>query len=167
MPKPLSQSELILEATREYNRLTAFLQEVPLEKWDLPGALGRWSVREVLAHLIAWHDLYRCWQAAGERGELPPIPAEGYNWAQLPALNEKLRQDWAGIAAEDMTRRLHASHGEILAGVESLAEEDLLRRGVPAWTGKHNLLSYLNSITAAHYRWSFTEMRRNLRKGTF
>jgi hypothetical protein len=55
-----------------------------------PGIVGEWSVKDVLAHLYEWEQMVLRWLAAGKRGETPEVPAEGYKWNQLPALNEEI-----------------------------------------------------------------------------
>ncbi len=45
------------------------------------------SVRDVLAHLHAWHLLLEGWYEDGMIGGSPALPADGYTWRQLDALN--------------------------------------------------------------------------------
>jgi len=49
----------------------ALVQEVgllPADARDRPGACAEWSVKDILAHLDAWHDLFLGWVADADAG---------------------------------------------------------------------------------------------------
>ncbi|MCU0281239.1 MAG: ClbS/DfsB family four-helix bundle protein, partial [Acidimicrobiia bacterium] len=92
MPRPATRADLLAAIDSELARLIAQVQQVPPADRLRPGACGEWSVKDVLAHLDAWHEMFLDWEAAGCRGEKPVIPAPGYTWATTPALNEEIRR---------------------------------------------------------------------------
>ena len=63
---------------------------------ETPGACEPWSVKDILAHLDAWHGMWLRWEHFGVRGEPTPMPAEGFTWAQTPDLNARIHADTAG-----------------------------------------------------------------------
>jgi hypothetical protein len=40
--------------------------------------LGQWSVKDTLAHLYEWKQMFFTWYESGLRGENPVLPAPGY-----------------------------------------------------------------------------------------
>ena len=63
---------------------STLIAEVDRER---PGACEQWSVKDLLAHLDAWHELFLGWEAEGSDGGKPAMPAPGFTWAQTPKLN--------------------------------------------------------------------------------
>ena len=163
MPRPQTKSDLMAEAQTEYESLKNFLETVPAEKMVAPGALGEWSVKDVLAHLIEWQRMFFVWYETGLRGENPVVPAAGYNWGKLPALNQKIFETYCDIPLTEIINNFHAEHRKTIDLVESLTEEELFTRGLFPWMRNNHLGAYIVANTGSHYRWARTEMRKNLK----
>ncbi len=166
MPRPDTKESLIQEITKERKALEKFLTTLTPEQMTAPGALGGWTVKDVLAHLAEWEQMCLGWYAAGLRGENPRLPASGYTWAQTPALNQKIYEKHHNRPLEDILAWFDESHRQIFALVEQLSEDDLTVPGRFPWTKQNSLISYLTSATSSHYRWARTEMRKRLAKTT-
>ena len=163
MPRPITKSELITESEKEYAALEKFLSPLTPQQMLQPGSLGDWSVKDVLAHLLEWQQLFFGWYAAGERRETPALPAEGYKWNQLPALNQAIYEKHHAVPLEDILARFRASHQQTMQFVETLTEEQLFTPGIYSWTNANRLAAYIAANTASHYRWARTEMRKALK----
>lgn len=163
MPRPVSKAQLIDEARREYAALEKLLAPLSLQVMTAPGALGEWSVKDVLAHLYAWQQMFFGWYAAGLRGEIPALPAQGYNWAQLPALNQAIFERYQETPLDELLACFRQSHQATLALIESLPEAELTATGQYAWLRQHSLLTYFNANTASHYRWARSGLRKGLK----
>jgi len=94
MPRPQTKAQLLTESQQEYDALEKFLAALTPEQMIQPGALGEWSPKDVLVHLYEWQQMLFRWYEAGQRGETPPIPAEGFKWSQLPALNQQIYEQY-------------------------------------------------------------------------
>lgn len=164
MPRPITKSELISESEKEYAALEKFLAPLTPQQMLQPGALGEWSVKDVLAHLFEWQQLFFGWYAAGERGETPALPAAGYKWSQIPALNQAIYEKHRDIPLEDIFARFRASHQQTMQLVEVLTEEQLFTPKIYSWTNANRLAAYITANTSSHYRWARTEMRKALKK---
>ena len=164
MPRPTNKAELLADSRKEFDALEKFLETLPPDQLTEPGALGDWSVKDVLAHLYEWHQMVFCWYEAGLRGETPAVPAEGYKWSQLPALNQAIYERYRDRPLGDVLGDLRASHQRTVALIEELDEETLFARGLYPWMNKNHLAAYFTSNTGSHYRWARTEMRKTLRK---
>jgi uncharacterized protein (TIGR03083 family) len=163
MPKPTTKDELITEMRTERETLDAALAALTPEQMIEPGVVGDWSVKDVIAHLTAWHELYLGWYAAGQRGENPPTPAEGYNWGQLPALNERIYEQHRDQPLEAVMMEFRASYDQMLAAIEGASQEELFTPGYYAWTRKNALAGYADGCGGDHYHWASTEIRKGLK----
>jgi hypothetical protein len=49
-------------------------------------------VKDLMAHLVEWEQMFLGWYRAGLRGENPQTPAPGYTWGweSLHKLNDKI-----------------------------------------------------------------------------
>lgn len=48
------------------------------------GVVDDWSLKDLLAHLIAWDDLFIQWYLIGQRGGEPEVPALGMGGYRRP-----------------------------------------------------------------------------------
>lgn len=163
MPRATTKTQVIKDSKEEREKLDNFLATLTPDQMTEPGMLGDWSVKDVLAHLYEWEQMVLRWIAASERGENPAVPAEGYKWNQLPALNEEIRQKYSGIPLEEMQQMYSDSHKQIMNTIESISEEDMFTRGLHKWMNKNTLGAYFVSATSSHYRWAYKEMRKGLK----
>jgi hypothetical protein len=144
----------------------ALVREVgllPMDARDRPGACVEWSVKDILAHLDAWHDLFLGWVAEADAGGSPAIPAAGHTWRTTPALNEEIHLRTRTDPWDSVVARLAESHGRVRALIAG-AGDDLFDKGVVRWTGSTSVGAYAVSATSSHYAWALDLVRR-FRKG--
>jgi len=163
MPRPQTKADLLAEGQREYDALEKFLAPIHAEAMLAPGALGDWSVKDVLAHLLEWQRMFFMWYEAGLTGQTPAVPAPGYNWGQLPALNQAIYETYRDQPLDEVLREFRLEHCKTMDLIESLPEEELFARGRYGWMRNNHLAAYLVANTSSHYRWARTEMKKNLK----
>ncbi len=163
MPRPVSKSQLIEAAEKEYTALEKLLAPLNADQMTCSPAPGEWSIKDVIAHLYEWQQMFFRWYAAGLRGEIPAVPAEGYKWSQLPALNHHIYETYRGLPLEDALRLFRGSHRQTIALIESLTEADLFMRGKYPWMNQNQLSAYFHANTGAHYLWARGEIRKRLK----
>lgn len=163
MARPASKSQLITQAQANFEALMQTLDALPPADRVCPGVNGPWAVRDVLAHLSAWHHLFFEWYEAGSRGEKAPMPAPGYTWKTTPELNERIFQEHRHEDYETTLARLEDSHHRIMAIIESHSDEELFTKRRYMWTGSTSLGSYAVSATSSHYEWAIDLIRSFLR----
>ncbi|NOT09446.1 MAG: ClbS/DfsB family four-helix bundle protein [Gemmatimonadales bacterium] len=162
MGKRLRRQELLVEIHRERAALdAAFAGLTPRQMTTAGVTHGGWSVKDVLAHLVAWQQMNLDWYAAGLRGEKPAMPAPGYTLRELPRLNEAIYRKHHRRSLQSVLRDYKAHHDRVVALITSLPDSDLITLGRFSWTGPSWTLSdYLRASTAAHYLWARTRIRR-------
>ena len=117
------------------------------------------ELKQILAHLHAWHRLLLNWCSTGPHGK-PELPAPGYNWRQTRELNRQLDHEFESVALPSVRRRLKLSYGRVVKLVDGLSEEEFNQPGHFKWTGNNALASYIIPNTVSHYRWAIRKIKK-------
>jgi len=162
MGRRLRKRELLEEIRRERAALDDTLALLTPRQMTQPGVTrGGWSVKDVLAHLVAWQELNLGWYEAGLRGEKPAMPAPGYTLRDLPRLNQMLYRRHRRRSLRAIRTDYIAYHGRMVALIQRLSDSELVTLGHFNWTGPSWTLSdYLRASTAAHYLWARRRIHR-------
>jgi hypothetical protein len=163
MSRPLNKSQLLAIIQKEYTALERFIAPLTagqLAHAPLPGA---WAVKDILSHLYEWQQMLFTWYETSLRGETPAVPAPGYKWSQLPALNQHIYEKYHDLTAEQALAQFRESHKKAIDFIENLSDVDLTQPGLYAWMNQNMLMAYLNSTTAAHYVWALKEAKKVLK----
>jgi hypothetical protein len=141
--------------------LLAAVDEVPPERRLGPSGYPRGSVKDMLAHLDAWHRMFLQWERVGRTGEVAAMPAPGYSWKATPALNMEIHQRHADDCWEDVMASLRESHAQVREVIESYGDEELFEKKRYRWTGSTSVGSYAVSATTSHYDWAMKHLRQS------
>jgi hypothetical protein len=160
----MTRAGLLERIASERHSLAATLDGLSPEQMELPGVIGRWSVKDILAHLAAWEELFCGWYQAGLRGETPELPAPGFTWREMDALNEQIYQQHGARLLVEVRAWFDASHQQFLALVAGIPEADLFSRPRYAWQGKYRLVTYVLANSAQHYHWAAGHIRKWLKR---
>jgi hypothetical protein len=120
-----------------------------------PCAPGKWSVKDTLAHLTAWHARLLGWLEQHRRGQTPVLPEPGFSWDDRDALNERTFAANRNRGLQTVLREFKESHARVLHLVDSLSERELTDTKRFEWAGgplgllvAHNTyLHYFHHIT--------------------
>ena len=159
MTRPTSRASLLDAADTEMARLLDEVEQVPPAARLTPGACEDWSVKDLLAHLHAWHEMFLSWEAEGSSGGDPAIPAPGYSWKTTPALNDAIWRRTRDDDYDDVITRLAASHARVRSVIEGYGD-DLFEARRYRWTGSTSVGAYAVSATSSHYAWATKLIRR-------
>lgn len=164
MPRPTNKAQLLSAIQHEHETLDKFLVTLTPDQLTHTSKITSCSIKDVLAHLLAWEQMCLGWYTAGLRGVAPPLPAEGYNWAQIPALNRAIFERYHDRPLAEVLKQYRASYRQTLKTVQGIDEEDLFTPGRFAWTKKNALAAYFIGATSSHYAWARKEVRRCLKE---
>jgi hypothetical protein len=162
MSRPKNKSDLLIQAKENYEILIQFVDSFSGEERekDFPeGTLNR-NIKDVLAHLHAWHLMVLDWYTVGMSGEKPHMPAKGYTWRTMPDLNREIQQRYAQVSLEDAKGLLRQSYSTVLKMIEMHSDQDLFTKQKYHWTGSTSLGAYLISATSSHYDWAYKLIRK-------
>ena len=140
----------------DFAALVALIESLPAPRLDEPfaGAGRDRNVRDVVAHLHAWHMLLERWYSEGSTGGSPVIPAQGYSWSRLAELNEDLRQQWQATTLGELMPLLKASHESLQAMVALHTDAELDDPTAYAWTRGTALGEFAVECGGNHYAWA-------------
>lgn len=115
-----------------------------------------WSVKDIMAHLAEWEQMFLGWVAASRRGETPDVPAPGYTFGakSLNLLNDAIYRKYRRRSLADVQAIFDKSYQEILQVLDGMSEEELNTPARYAWLGKHSLGDALAANTWKHYHWA-------------
>lgn len=162
MPRPTTKEQLLAEARKEFSALEKMLAALTPTQMTQTISPGQWSIKDTLAHLAEWMNMFFTWHTSGLRGESPTLPAPGFKWNQLPALNQKIYTQYRDMPLDEVLTLWRSLHHRTLQLVESLSQDEIFVSGSFAWTAKHSLATFINANTASHYRWARGEIRKKL-----
>jgi hypothetical protein len=160
MAKQTTKAGLLHDILVERRQLEKNLAGIHPSARTIPGVCGEWSVKDILSHLAAWEQLFLGWYQAGVRGEIPVMPAPGYNWHTMHELNAYIYTNNCRRSLDDVEAEFSASYQQILALVQALPEEDIFTPGRYAWLGQHRLVDFMTPNTSNHYAWAKRLIRK-------
>ena len=163
MSRPLNKAQLLASIQKEYINLEKFLTPLTADQLAYAPTPGAWAIKDILTHLYEWQQMFFTWYDTGLRGETPVLPAPGYKWSQLPALNQAIYDKHHGLTSEQTLALFRQSHQKTVQFIDNLTESDLTQPGLYRWMNQNSLIAYLNSITAAHYLWAIKDARKALK----
>jgi hypothetical protein len=165
MPKPTSREEILKETNLEREKLEVLLKTIPADVFTSKKVAGDWTAKDVISHLIAWEQMVILWVKSGYEGKTIPVPAEGFKWSELPALNDKIYRAHKDDPADEVLAKFAQSYRQILDLLNSISEEDLFTPGLHKWLNKNMLAAYFKSSMSSHYLWARKEITKGLKEG--
>jgi hypothetical protein len=157
---PGSKAELMSEIRREWQKLMDVVDRLDEQKMSTPDA-GGWSPKDNLAHLSEWMNSLMGYhidrRPAEEVMRLTREQTEGWDMEVInPVLFERNRDR----SAEDVLNELKQTYEKLLAKLDGMSFEDLLKPRHPDDPEKRPLLLWVLGDTSEH----FAEHRETIEK---
>ena len=159
-----SKKELIEDIEKEHQMFLDLVRSIPKSRYSEAGVWGdNWSIKDLLAHLTEWEQMFLSWYRVGIEGDRPALPSKGYKWNQTPALNRAIWDKHRRRSVGDVLADFETSYQEIFSLARELSPKELLAPGHFTWTGKNPLTTYLGANTTSHYRTATKILKRWLK----
>jgi DinB superfamily len=129
-PEHVGKSELLSRLRTSRDKMAMILEAIPPSLFLHPQAIGRWSVRDLLAHFVAHQQRALAEIAAGRRGErlaLDPNDSSACNWLDpndSSACNAGAVFAWSTLLRVEALAAWERSCGCVIGIVEELTEAD-------------------------------------------
>lgn len=149
---------------RRLEKNLAVLTDEELVQSGVGGPKGEYSVKDILAHLVEWEQMFISWYQAGLKGGVPEVPAPGITWRQLKILNAQIFEKHRNRSLEDIKAEFESSYKQVMEMIEAMPVEDFFEIGRFKWMGaKENVGGYVKANTGNHYRWAKNKIRKWLK----
>ncbi len=163
MSRPTTRAELLERVSTDFERLMAEVEELPHVRRLGPSDYSRGSVKDMLAHLDAWHRMFLEWELVGRDGKMAEMPAPGHTWKTTPALNMEIHERHLEDTRDEVEGSLRESHARVRDVIESYGDVELFEKKRYRWTGSTSVGSYAVSATTSHYDWALKHLRRSVK----
>ena len=161
---PKGRDDLVRLIETHFSKLQAELEKV--DERDAQRMCDEdFSIKDILAVRLWWTRAVMRWVQTGRIGEVPVLPASGYNWRETPALNKKTAADASKQSYKKICNALTDEQTALLKLIDSLSEEELTRTGVFEWAGKWPVMRWISIGTSSQYD-SARKLIRKAMKGT-
>jgi hypothetical protein len=162
MARPQNKETLLALSEQLYQKILSLVdkQETAIATQK---ASNGWTMKDVVAHLSAWHKLFLGWYEQDRQGVKPELPAPGYTWKTMPHLNEKIYQENKDRTLPEVIAEFQQTYAAVRKVIQSHSNEELFTKKKFAWTGSTSLGSYLTSCTSSHYDWAL-QMHKEMAK---
>jgi hypothetical protein len=156
----------------ELTALVASMDEQQLTRRDVYDGL---SVKDVLAHIVAWERMMVRWLVDSRRGETPDRFAPGFVINQddsyeviddvINRLNAKVYEENKDRSLADVMADFQAAHTEVLDALEDASEDELFDPNRFAWRQGSPFINAVESNTYGHYQEHIDLVRAWLNSG--
>ena len=163
MPRPKNKDELLSLSKENFEKLYALIDSFTVEQKEAEYLFDNnrdKNIRDIVMHLHQWHLMMLGWYEVGMRGEKPDIPAKGYTWRTIPALNAEIWEKSQNKSLDEAWQLLQATHQKEMTIIESHTNEELFEKRYYKWTGTTSLGAYFISNTSSHYDWAMKLIRK-------
>ena len=168
MPRPKTKEELLNLSQKNYEKLNDFIDQYTWEEQltEFGTETMNRNIRDVLAHVHHWHLMMLDWYNVGITGTKPNIPAKGYTWKTVPALNKWIWEKYNQTDLGKIRIALEDSHIKIRTIIEKHSNDELFEKKRYKWTGTTSLGAYLISATSSHYDWALKLIKKGKKNTT-
>ncbi len=153
MPQPKTKATIIARLNAERRRLENNLAGLQPADMLKQGAVGEWSIKDVLAHLADWEAHMPVWLEAARCGQPVDEIEAGLNWKQFEEFNQRIYQRHKDQSLEEVLAYFHNTHRQFMDMVAAMPEEEMLQPGRYAFIGKGMVYSWLSAY-ANHDKWA-------------
>lgn len=158
MPAATTRAALLAATVDEWSKLQALLacfDEASAHDADAEDT----SAIRIVGHRAAWINLYFAWCKAAAAGDPLDMPAPGFKWSQLEALNAQIHRAQKNWTWDKAVATLEAAHVRLMDDINGATENELY--GKPLAPGlKWTRGRYAEAAGSSHYR----SARKVLRK---
>ena len=163
MSRPKNKKELLELSNSNFKRLNELIEAQPDQNIFFPEGTMNRNIRDILTHLHHWHLMMTVWYTTGMKGQKPIMPAPGYTWQQIPALNKTIWEQYQTTTLLQAKRMIKDSFKDLQNIIQKHSDEELFQKKRYFWTGTTSLAAYLISATSSHYDWGYKVIKKALK----
>jgi hypothetical protein len=152
----------------EYDFAERTLMLVPEDLIEQPNVEGYWSVKDIVAHLSAWHRRVLRWledarQGNGVAGQHPVEPESGFTWDDFDAIDTMSYERDKNRPWDDILADFHWTFEALYKETEELTEAELFSKSGLSLFFRDPIWGYIAYNTFFHYQMHIEPVRAWLR----
>lgn len=124
-----------------------------IEDPDRPRTVGEWSVRDLMAHVLSWHD--ECLWAFRSTIE---GNYERRDFSDFDKVNAELLPRYEGQTAQELRQKLESTAADIAAQIREVPDD--------LWQTKRRLSAWVETTVVGHYAEHVDDLRKVRESGT-
>jgi hypothetical protein len=159
MERTMTKARLLALIRSERKSLDAELADLDGDQMTKPGVEGRWSIKDLMAHITAWEQRMIEWLKQALRGEVPKQLPTSITWEDLDRLNAETFRENRDRPLDEVLAESDRSYRQVLRTVEMMPEKALIQPDYYVWRGGKPLWE----IVAANTFWHYQEHREAIR----
>ena len=144
----MNKSELLTQLEEGRERFLNTLEGLPQDQWIIPGVVGEWSIKDILAHLSRWEaELVKLlWQA--RQGQRPTTLH--FTQADVDETNQLWFIDSRTRSLERILEDFHAVRNQTLLRVEAFSDKELTDPKKYSWLASRALWEWIAGDSFEH-----------------
>lgn len=147
----MDRNQLVGELQRARDELRASYQGLPDEQMTRLGAVGEWSVKDVLSHVASWEEILLPDLARLARGDIPILAGMDLEAANFDPFNAMIMSLRRNLPLGQVLRELDVDRADLIEAVGRLPDSAL---------AQGQFARFLLEITAAHDREHAEDIRQ-------
>ena len=158
MQEPRTKTQVLAAIRDEHTQMEELLAGLAESELTAPLLDAGWSVKDSLAHLVAWEKLMLGWVESSMRGVQPVVytpefvaPDDKAQEEAGPRLNDHIFQENRERALDDVLADFRRTHEEVVKEIELLSEDDIFGPDRFPWRKGKPLLTTIAGNTYGHY----------------
>ncbi|HZU66051.1 MAG TPA: ClbS/DfsB family four-helix bundle protein [Ktedonobacteraceae bacterium] len=151
MATTMNKARLLDEINSNYATLETALASLKQEQMTTPVVTGDWSIKDILAHLAAWHRYLLIHLQAAMRNEEPAD--KGFTGGgDTDTMNARFYEQNKIRSLDDVQADFRATYRQVVEAVQALSDEDLFDPQRFAWMKGNALWELVAGNTYEHYQ---------------
>jgi hypothetical protein len=144
----MTKDELIQQIESSWADLQSALDGLTEEQMHRPGVVGRWTVKDVLAHIAAWQTRLITAMFKAEKGFSPDTTEGG---PTIDQLNEKFYREMKDRPFDLVWDDLDSSYHQLLNRLSGWNDKDLFNPKRFKWMKGQPFVEYIAGDSYEHY----------------
>ena len=145
----MHKERLFQRITTAWQELQDAIAGLPDAALRAPGAVGEWSVRDLLAHIATWEEeALKALPVIVEGGKLPRYASQG----GIDAFNARQQEAKRHLSLDRLRLEMASTHQRLLALIDRVPEQ--------AYAAEGRFLKRLRLDTYGHWRGHAADVRR-------
>lgn len=143
----MNRSQLLEEENRAFEVLANLLAPLNAEQMTTGGVNGSWSIKDILAHITAWHIHLLNLMEGVRLGQEPALNHDENK--ELDEINEQFYQEGKARPLAEVLQSFYDTRQRVVEQLQQLSDEQLMTKPWPDSTSP--LAAFVAGNTFEHY----------------